>query len=148
MTTCRSSSSTFTLLSALAVGSFCISVFGTGAVADASAASPAIDVASLMQDNYKTSLQHVLQETTHYPNGRVARQLHPHGTVGLWIELDRGGAFRGAGIEKPSGSPLLDREAVQMVRRGRYPAMPSEAFPGQVSQRFSVPIDFVADRQT
>ena len=48
-----------------------------------------------------------------------------------------------AGIEASSGSILLDNEALRTVRNGRFPAIPPEAFTGQASRKFIVPIEYI-----
>mgnify|MGYP003340031616 CR=1 FL=1 len=94
-------------------------------------------------DVYVAELRSYLNGIKRYPTSREARQLRPQGTVKLWLVLDRSGQLQDAGIEASSGSILLDNEALRTVRNGRFPAIPPEAFTGQASRKFIVPIEYI-----
>jgi len=74
-----------------------------------------------------------------YPN--IARLHHQEGVVMLSFTMDRDGHVLTSKIEKSSGSPTLDEEALAMLRRSEplpafLPSMEGEA------RSFSVPIRF------
>jgi protein TonB len=92
---------------------------------------------------YIGELRAYLNSIKRYPTSREARQLRPEGTVRLWIELDRAGQLLGAGVESSAGSLLLDNEALRTVRNGRFPPFAADAFAGQASHRFVVPIEYL-----
>lgn len=100
------------------------------------------------ENRYLAELRSYINSIKRYPTSREARQLRPTGIVKVWIELDREGQIINAGVETASDSMLLDREALRTVRNGRYPAFPSEAFAGQGTHRFVVPIEYVIDGTT
>lgn len=95
------------------------------------------------EEAYRAAVRRYLNEVKRYPTSREARQLRPQGTVRVWFELDRSGQLLGAGIDTPSGSPLLDHEALRTVRNGRYPAVPPDAFSGASSLKLVVPIEYL-----
>jgi protein TonB len=92
---------------------------------------------------YISELRAYLNSIKRYPTSREARQLRPEGTVRVWIELDRAGQLLGAGIEASAGSLLIDNEALRTVRNGRFPPFAADAFAGQASHRFVVPIEYL-----
>jgi protein TonB len=92
---------------------------------------------------YIGELRSYLNSIKRYPTSREARQLRPEGTVRVWIELDRAGQLVGAGIEGSAGSLLLDNEALRTVRNGRFPPFAADAFAGQATHRFVVPIEYL-----
>jgi len=88
-------------------------------------------------------LRGYLHEIKRYPSSREARQTRPVGTVGVWIELDRGGRLVNAGVESSSGSMLLDQEALRTVRTGSYQPFPTDIYPGQNAHRFVMQLEYV-----
>jgi protein TonB len=105
-------------------------------------AATANNAARSPEEVYLGELRAYLNSIKKYPSSREARQLRPQGTVKIWIELDRAGQLLGAGVEASAGTLLLDNEALRTVRNGRFPAFPAEAFAGQPSRRFVVPIEY------
>lgn len=97
-------------------------------------------------DAYRAAIRRYLNEMKRYPTSREARQLRPQGVVRVWFELDRAGQLLGLGIDAPSGSPLLDREALRTVRNGHYPPVPADAFVGASSLRLVVPIEYLLEQ--
>lgn len=91
---------------------------------------------------YAGHLRAYLDSIKRYPASREARQLRPEGVVSVWLLLDRAGQLLEAGVEQSAGTALLDSEALRTVRGGRYPAMPDDAWPGQPSHRFVIPIEY------
>ena len=102
----------------------------------------ATNAAQSAEEVYISELRAYLISIKRYPTSREARQLRPQGTVKIWIEIDRTGHLLGAGVEVSAGTLLLDNEALRTVRNGRYPAFPTEAFAGQASRRFVIPIEY------
>lgn len=78
-----------------------------------------------------------LQRYKRYPN--PAGQAN--GTATVSFSLGRGGSLQGVGLVRSSGSPVLDRAALDMVRRANpFPAMPPAL--RRATASFSVPIRF------
>ncbi len=102
----------------------------------------ATNAAHNAEEGYVNELRAYLISIKRYPTSREARQLRPQGTVKIWIEIDRAGQLLSAGVELSAGTLLLDNEALRTVRNGRYPAFPTEAFAGQTSRRFVIPIEY------
>lgn len=72
-----------------------------------------------------------------YPD--AARIQHMRGRVLVTFSLDAGGRVTGVSLAAPSRHPLLDAEALAMVRRASpFPAIPPET--GQSSASFTAPI--------
>jgi protein TonB len=95
------------------------------------------------EDVYVSGLRAYLNSIKRYPTSREARQLRPQGIVKLKLEIDRAGQLLNATVEVSSGSLLLDNEALRTVRNGRFPAIPAEAFAGQVTKTFIVPVEYL-----
>jgi protein TonB len=112
------------------------------APAPAPAAAPSTRTAS-PEDIYVSGLRSYLNSIKKYPNSREARQLKPQGTVKLKLEIDRAGQLLNATVESTSGSLLLDNEALRTVRNGRFPAIPADAFAGQATKTFIVPVEYL-----
>ncbi|MBP6676424.1 MAG: TonB family protein [Vitreoscilla sp.] len=94
---------------------------------------------------YVSQLRAYLNSIKRYPNSREARQLRPTGVVKTWLYLDRSGQVLDAGIDTSSGTALLDTEALRTLRNGHYPAFPADAFAGEASHRFVVPLEYLVD---
>ncbi|MBZ0106880.1 MAG: TonB family protein [Sulfuricella denitrificans] len=101
--------------------------------------NPAKDVEAL----YVARVRAHIQSIKHYPTGREASLQRPRGTAVVWFTLRRSGELAEAGVEKPSGSMLLDSAALSTVRRGIYPPFPDNVWTGKTQQRFSVELDFI-----
>jgi protein TonB len=95
------------------------------------------------EEIYVSGLRGYLNSIKRYPTSREARQLRPQGIVKLKLEIDRAGQLLNATVEASSGSLLLDNEALRTVRNGRFPAMPADAFAGQPSRTFIVPVEYL-----
>lgn len=83
-----------------------------------------------------------LERGSRYPTGRQASEERPSGTTTVWFELQRNGKVAGRGVEKSSGSPLLDQMAVALVGRQKYPALPADGFTDGTKHRFLVSYKF------
>ncbi len=95
------------------------------------------------EDLYIGGLRAYLNSIKRYPTSREARQLRPQGIVKLKLEIDRAGQLLNATVEASSGSLLLDNEALRTVRNGRFPAIPADAFTGQATRIFIVPVEYL-----
>lgn len=93
-------------------------------------------------DEYTERLRQYLESIKRNPTSREARLQRPAGTVRVWIELDRSGQLLNSGIETSSGSMILDAEASRLVRGGRYPAFPEQAYAGNATHRFVIPVEY------
>ncbi len=107
------------------------------------APTPATAGRASPEELYVGGLRAYLNSIKRYPTSREARQLRPQGTVKLKLEIDRSGQLLNATVELGSGSLLLDNEALRTVRNGRFPAIPAEAFAGQASKTFIVPVEYL-----
>lgn len=97
------------------------------------------------ESDYSGRLIAYLNSIKRYPTSREARLQRPTGTVRVWVEIQRDGSFKDAGIEATSDSMILDGAALSTVRQGRYPAFPAEIWDGQASRRFVVNLDYRLD---
>ena len=80
-----------------------------------------------------------LQQAKRYP----ARAHGEKGTARVAFAIDRLGRVVTASLVQSSGSPILDEEALALVRRAQpMPQPPADVTDGQLS--FSFPIEFVA----
>lgn len=91
---------------------------------------------------YATTVFKRLEKASRYPSGREASETRPSGTTQVWFELLRNGKVAGHGIEKSSGSQLLDRTAMTLVTREKYPALPQDGWAGGPKHRFLVSYQF------
>lgn len=91
---------------------------------------------------YLSELVAYLEKIKRYPSSREARLTRPQGTVTVWLELDRQGVLRGAGVVESSGSNLLDGEALRTVKSGVYPSMSEDTFAQEASHRFQVHLKY------
>jgi protein TonB len=91
---------------------------------------------------YVAKLRAYLESIKRYPTTREARSMRPQGHVRVWLEIDRAGALRNAGIDESSGSMILDGAALATVRQGTYPPFPDETWSGQSTHRFEVTLEY------
>lgn len=98
----------------------------------AASSSAAIDFQS-------TLFAHV-ERYRHYPDAALPSRLH--GVVQLLFAMDRGGAVLGVWVRRSSGSPVLDQEAEDTIRRAApMPPIPP-ALPGRIE--VLLPVEFSA----
>jgi protein TonB len=95
-----------------------------------------------VNSSYAARVRAAIEAQKHYPMSKDARLEQPRGTVGVWVELTRDGTIVDAGIEESAGS-ILDRQALETVRRATYPPFPAGAYPGQSQQRFAASLNFI-----
>jgi periplasmic protein TonB len=96
------------------------------------------DLASSSASDFQSLLLDHIKHFCHYPE--AARAAHIHGVVHLLFSMDRAGRVLGVWIEKSSGYPILDREAIDAVRR----AQPLPPIPAGLPSRLPVtlPVEF------
>lgn len=109
----------------------------------ASPAPPPVNNAAL-ESSFVGKLRTYIRSMTEYPTSGEARRLRPEGAVVVRFTLTRSGAVQEVDVERGSNSPILDKQAVAIVRRGTYPAIPGDAWRGEDQHTFTVTLDFVA----
>jgi len=112
------------------------------AVAAPIPAPPAPESSHESEDHYIAGVRSHLEAIKRYPTSREARLEHPVGRVEIWFILDHAGKLEDVGIEKSSGSPILDQAAISTVKRGEYSAFPTDAWKGEATHRFTVQLNF------
>jgi len=109
-------------------------------------AAPRVDIGAI-QVSYERIIRGYLESIKRYPTSREARSQRPTGKVGLWLEVNRDGSLKDAGIAKTSDSIILDNAALATVRQGKFPSFPPEAYAGQPSHRFTVSLEYNLEQQ-
>jgi protein TonB len=91
------------------------------------------------RESFEARLLSQLNRFKQYPRG--ARQAHIEGVVMLHFVMDADGKVLSAEIAKSSGRPLLDQEALALIRRAQpLPVLPAD-FPTRTLDAV-VPIEF------
>ncbi|MAR57130.1 MAG: hypothetical protein CMM93_08115 [Rickettsiales bacterium] len=105
------------------------------------AGDPTGDVdAEAVMLRYEQKISAWLQRHKTYPS--MARQLGQHGTPIVRIRIDRQGNVKFSSIDQSSGYQMIDRAALDMVKRANpLPAAPSE-YPGGALLEFKIPVQF------
>jgi protein TonB len=89
--------------------------------------------------NFQRSLLTYLEQAKHYPG--EAQQRGEEGIVYLRLTIDRSGQVLSTGIDRSSGFPDLDNEALAMIERAQpLPAIPPEIAQSQL--QLSIPVRF------
>lgn len=70
--------------------------------------------------------------------------MRPEGSSVVRFVLTRDGSLKTAELDKTSGSPILDKQALVIVRGGKYPAFPADSWPGNPEHEFTVTVQFAA----
>jgi len=102
-------------------------------------AAPAENVS--LELTYEASVHAAIEQEKRYPMSKDARLQQPSGTVVLWITLNRAGGLEEVSIAESAGS-ILDRAAIETVKRTTYPPFPSDVWPNDSRARLKVPIHF------
>lgn len=97
-----------------------------------------------LENSFAGKLRTYIRSMIEYPTSGEARRLRPEGSVVVRFTLARSGAVRDVDVERGSNSPILDKQAVAIVKRGTYPAIPNDAWRGEEQHTFTVTLDFVA----
>ncbi|MGL4407014.1 MAG: TonB family protein [Zoogloea sp.] len=94
------------------------------------------------EDNYLGRINAYVQSRKKYPTSREASLLRPTGAVKVWLILSRDGSLQEAGVERSSGSMILDGEALKLIRLGVYPPFPEGSFQGNARHRFFIELQY------
>jgi periplasmic protein TonB len=105
---------------------------------------PAASPAASIEAEFIAKLRAYITSITRYPNSNDARLMKPSGSVIVDFTLSRGGAISNVAVEHSSGSQILDRQALLVVRGGTYPGLPSEAWAAETTHNFVVTVKFDA----
>lgn len=91
---------------------------------------------------YAATLRSNIDSRTAPPSSTEYRLFRPHGEVLVNFTLDRSGMMVSTELARSSGSKLLDSHALEIVRNGRYPAFPGDAFQGETRHSFHITLEF------
>jgi TonB family protein len=86
--------------------------------------------------NWKLAIAAHLRTHT---DAAIAREFGSEGSATLWVVIDRKGVVHRAGIERSSGTPLLDKESLKAIYAAQPFPSPPSGFIGD-RFRFVVPI--------
>lgn len=97
-----------------------------------------------VESGYVAKLRSHIRSITAYPTSGEARRERPEGATEVRFTLNRSGQASAVEVERSSGSRILDRQAITIVKGGSYPAMPAEAWVGAADHVFTVTVQFTA----
>jgi protein TonB len=97
-----------------------------------------------IENGYASKLRSYIRSITEYPTSGDARRLRPEGASVVRFTLTREGGVKGVEIERGSGSPILDKQALSIVRGGQYFVWPADAWPGSSEHVFTVTVQFTS----
>jgi protein TonB len=112
---------------------------------DASSEAPAVPeraAAGTIEAQYAATLRTNIDARTVVPDSIEYRLSRPKGETRVNFTLDREGSVLETRVARTSGSEILDRQAVRIVRAGRYPPFPQAAFRGESHHSFLVTLEF------
>lgn len=89
---------------------------------------------------YQAAARAGIERQKRYPD--EALQMNMTGVVTLIYSISREGRLIRVDVEKSSGHALLDRAALDAVRRTRFESMPDDAWVGMKEQTFRTRIEF------
>lgn len=111
-----------------------------GRRAMASSGAAASSEGNAAVSNYPGKIVRKLRRALRYPRGAGSRRLH--GVAEVRFVVSAGGGVGGIHLVASSGSPVLDKAALEAVRRAApFPPIPAEA--GRSNWPFTVPLAFV-----
>lgn len=91
-------------------------------------------------ERYKYELRLFLESRKIYPE--TAKRLQQTGTVVVQFKVDQKGDLSDVNLEKPSASEILNRAALELVRRAsRFKPVPSEANVSEL--KLTLPIEYI-----
>jgi periplasmic protein TonB len=105
-------------------------------------AAPSREAAGTIEAQYAATLHTNIDARTVVPDSIEYRLRRPKGETRVNFTLDRAGSVLAAGVARTSGSDILDRQAVKIVKTGRYPPFPQAAFRGEPRHSFLVTLEF------
>jgi protein TonB len=94
-----------------------------------------------LEEAYLAAIYQNLESIKRYPTDKEARIQQPQGTVRVRFVVARDGTLISVEIETSAGS-ILDHAAIATVKRGRFPPFPTEAWAGEATHSFVVPLEF------
>jgi protein TonB len=111
------------------------------------AAASAAAAAASVEGSYVAQLRGYLSgiAAQRYPTSREARMQRPMGDVIVKLRLSRSGELLEAVIFRPATSPILNQQALQIVRSANFAALPfpAEAWPGEAAHEFNATLGFM-----
>jgi protein TonB len=110
--------------------------------ASEASAAPARVPAGTLEAQYAATLRTNIDARTVVPDSIEYRLHRPRGETRVSFILDRGGSVLNTKVERTSGSDILDRQAVNIVKAGRYPPFPQAAFRDESRHSFLVTLEF------
>jgi periplasmic protein TonB len=105
-------------------------------------AAPDRVAAGTIEAQYAATLRTNIDARTVVPDSIEYRLSRPKGETRVNFVLDREGSILDARVAHTSGSDMLDRQAVRIVKAGRYPPFPQTAFRGELRHSFLVTLEF------
>jgi protein TonB len=111
---------------------------------DAASEAPAPErtAAGTLEAQYAATLRTNIDARTVVPESVEYRLRRPRGETRVSFTLNREGSVLDAKVAHPSGSDILDRQAVGIVKAGRYPPFPQAAFRDESRHSFLVTLEF------
>ena len=116
------------------------------AAVEAPPAKPVVEPIATPRSNpaaegtYRSAARAGIEKQKRYPE--EAQQMNMSGAVTLVYVVSREGRLVRVEVEKSSGYAMLDRAAMDAVRRARFEPMPADAWVGTKEQTFRTVIDF------
>jgi protein TonB len=98
--------------------------------------------AGTIEAQYAASLRTNIDARTVVPDSIEYRLHRPKGETRVNFTLDREGTVLETRVALTSGSEILDRQAVRIVKAGQYPPFPQAAFRGESHHSFLVTLEF------
>jgi periplasmic protein TonB len=95
-----------------------------------------------IEAQYAATLRSNIDSRTSSPTSAEYRLLKPHGEVRVNFILERSGMMISSDLARSSGSGLLDRHALEIVKTGHYPPFPEAAFKGESRHSFLITLEF------
>jgi periplasmic protein TonB len=105
-------------------------------------AAPEHAAVGTLEAQYAATLRTNIDARTVVPDSIEYRLRRPRGETRVSFILDRAGSVLGAKVAHTSGSDILDRQAVSIVKAGRYPPFPQAAFRDESRHSFLVTLEF------
>jgi protein TonB len=98
--------------------------------------------AGTIEAQYAATLRTNIDSRTVVPDSIEYRLRRPKGETRVSFTLDREGSVLDTRVAHSSGWDILDRQAVRIVKAGRYPPFPQTAFRGESRHSFLVTLEF------
>ena len=105
-------------------------------------AAPERAAAGTLEAQYAATLRSNIDARTIVPDSVEYRLRRPRGETRVSFALNREGSVLDAKIARTSGSDILDRQAISVVKAGRYPPFPQAAFRDESRHSVLVTLEF------